>query len=83
MSVKTMTNSHSYIKRKAEQEASAAEARAVKVVKIKKEMSDRDMVFGPIVGRETKEDTGMGIKDEAMGMVSGGKGLKDVGAELE
>jgi hypothetical protein len=29
------------------------------------------------------EPSGFGIRDEAMGMIVGGRGLKDVGIELE
>ncbi|KAK4689232.1 cyclin H, partial [Tremellales sp. Uapishka_1] len=84
-----------YIKRKAEQEASAAEARAVKTIKAQKEMSARDSVFGEVLTRIPAHDgvtagdgvgmseTGMGIKAEGNGLVFGGKGLKDVGEGLD
>ncbi len=72
------------MKRKAEQEAQASEARALKTLKAQKEMSETDLVFGTVLANG-KEDSmsGMGIKDEAMGMLFGGKGLKDVGIGLD
>ena len=115
-----------YIKRKQEQEAAAAASKAEKTIKLKKEMSEADMLFGDVIqpsrtkkirrimsprvvvgtdramdldrpsasvkvenGTPTGEDTGMegyeapasgmGVKDEAMGLLTGGSGLKDVG----
>lgn len=102
-------------------EASNAAARAVKTEKMKREMDDREMVFGdviqpkiklakkdagspftlgrplsprvtigsdrglrsPALSKPGEQDTGMGIPDEAMGLVMGGKGLLDVGKVLD
>ena len=117
-----------YIKRKQEQEAAAAATKAEKTIKLKKEMSETDMLFGDIIQPiKAKKDrkpmsprvfagadramqpakssangkadleipteasagtgmegyreppSGMGVRDEAMGLVSGGAGSKDVG----
>lgn len=88
---------YSYLKRKADQEATVAAARAAKTLKIQKEMSDREAVFGGLIGRnplhpqqeEHRGDgpksmgaSGMGIKAESGGMMFGGEGLKDVGLEI-
>jgi len=87
-----------YLKRKREQEISTAAAKAAKTMKAKADQSDREMVFGNVmkqertplsprvtvpVDRNTRDgDSGMGVKDEAMGFVSGGKGLTEVGKEM-
>jgi cyclin H len=109
-----------YIKRKQEQEAAAAAVKAEKTLKLKKEMSESEMLFGDIIqpikpkkdrkpmsprvfagtdrgitidrstangqadkgtGMEGYEApaSGMGVPDEAMGLLTGGAGLKDVG----
>lgn len=66
------------------------------MAKVKQEMDDRDLMFGPQVNKGNNKlgngdkkgtgvmgETGMGIQAESGGMMFGGEGLRDVGMELD
>lgn len=80
----------SYAKRIRDEELAAAEKRARKIAKAQREMSSKDMVFGPLVGRDGLHpgahhfgESGMGIPAESGGLEFAGEGLRDVGMSLD
>ena len=67
-----------------------AEKRARKLAKAQREMSSKDMVFGPLVGQDGLHpgehhlgESGMDIPAESGGLMFAGEGLRDVGMTID
>ncbi|GHJ85602.1 hypothetical protein NliqN6_2004 [Naganishia liquefaciens] len=79
-----------YAKRIRDEEVAQAEKRARKLAKAQREMSSKDMVFGPLVGQDGPHpgahhlgESGMGIPAESGGLMFAGEGLRDVGMAID